>query len=147
MPPTIHALLDDPVMRAYYRQVPRLPATLEWGDPWMIWARTPTNQWGKKLFPTYAAAWSRAVECIKDPARFSDVAVVSRRFFYPPPAHATWERGQEWCSRCRRPTEFRYRDETHHALRGAVLGEDEPFRCYYCGIRRIAMPEYESARI
>lgn len=145
MPPTIHELLSDDVMRRYYTRVPRLPATLQWGDPWMVWATDHEGRWGSKMFPGYRVAWEKAFEMIKNTARYRDVAIVSRRVLFAPPAHAVWPAKFDWCSRCRRPSEFRERSPQHHALRGLpVLTEDSPRRCYYCGIRRVAMPWYAS---
>jgi DNA-directed RNA polymerase subunit RPC12/RpoP len=143
MPPTIHVLLADPIYRAMMLTPPRIPPTLAWGEPWMVWAETTDHRWGRKMFPTYEAAWGRAREIIRNREKFRDVAVVSRRIMFPPPAHAQWARGQDWCSRCRRPSEFRLRTPQHHALRSQpTLTDDDPHRCHYCGIRRVAMPYY-----
>lgn len=143
VPPTIHELLADPVMRMYYKTRPTIPRTLEWGEPWMVWATDHEGKWGRKMFESYTLAWEKVVKIYRDPDRYRDVALVSRRLLFPPPLKATWRSGYDWCSRCRRPSEFRERSPEHHALRTMpVLTEDAPRRCYYCGIRRAAMPHY-----
>ena len=145
VPPTIHELLNDPVMRAYYKTRPHLPRTLEWGEPWLVWATSHDGKWGRKTFESYTLAWEKMVELYRNTDKYRDVALVSRRVFYPPPVKAIWPARFDWCSRCRRPSEFRERSPEHHALRTMpVLTEDAPRRCYYCGIRRAAMPWYAS---
>lgn len=142
MPPTMTDLLDDPVFRMYYKQIPAIPPSLAHGHPWMVWAVSHSDKWGRKYYETYREAWTKLVEVHRD-ERFRDVVVVSRRILFPPPARAVWSHGQAWCSRCRRPSEFRLRSPDHHALRDQpALTEDEPRRCYYCGIRQAAMPHY-----
>lgn len=143
MPPTIHALLDDPVFKAMFKRPPPRHPALAWGEPWLLWAETHDGRWGRKLFATYPEVWARAVACIRDRDKFRDVSIVSRRVLYPPPALASWHHSFEWCSRCRRPTEFRLRSPQHHAMKEmVVISDDEPYRCHYCGIRRLAMPSY-----
>lgn len=142
MPPTLRELLADPVYRMYYAREPHLPEALEWGEPWLVWAVTHEGQWGKKTFETYAEAWSKVVELYKKPDKIRDICVVSRRMMFAPPRRALWKASvHSWCARCRRPSEFRQRSPEHHALRSQpVLTDDAPRRCYYCGIRKIAMP-------
>ena len=144
MPPTLSELLDVPVFRLYYLRPPQLPENLTWGQPWMVWAVNHDGRWGRKLFETYRDAWAKVVSLYKDQDRIRDVCVVSRRMMFAPPQRATWRASvYSWCSRCRRPSEFRQRSPEHHALREApVLTDDEPRRCYYCGIRKTAMPLY-----
>lgn len=49
----------------------------------------------------------------------------------------------EWCGRCRRPTMFEWAMRSHHALRSSpAITTDDPYRCFYCGIRKVAMPRY-----
>lgn len=150
MPPTLRELLSDPVFRMYYLRAPRLPENMAWGDPWMVWAVSHENRWGSRLFSDYREAWAKTVEIYKQPDRFRDVAIVSRRVMYAPPPKAVWPSRLSWCCRCRRPSEFRIRSTDHHALRGkdivapnAMFAKDkEKRRCYYCGIREMGMPQY-----
>jgi hypothetical protein len=144
MPPTLRELLADPVFRMYYTRQPRLPETLQWGEPWQVWAVTHEGRWGSRMFATYAEAFSKLMELYKKPDKFRDMCIVSRRVLYPPPNKAFWRASlYSWCSRCRRPSEFRQRSPDHHALRSQpVLTEDAPRRCFYCGIRKAAMPHY-----
>jgi DNA-directed RNA polymerase subunit RPC12/RpoP len=143
VPPTIHELLADAVMRSYYKTRPTIPRTLEWGEPWMVWATDHEGKWGRKTFQSYTLAWDKVIQVYRNTDRYRDVALVSRRVFFPPPVEARWRSTYDWCSRCRRPSEFRERSPEHHALRTMpVLTEDAPRRCYYCGIRRAAMPRY-----
>lgn len=141
MPPTLRELLNDPVFRLYYQRVPRLPENLQWGEPWQVWAVTHDGRWGSRLYVEYRDAWAKVMDCYKNPAKFRDVCIVSRRMMFDPPRHAFWPASRfNWCSRCRRPSEFRQRSPEHHALRSQpVLTDDEPRRCYYCGIRKTAM--------
>lgn len=147
MPPTLRELLADPVYRMYYLREPKLPPGLQHGDPWLVWAVNHDGQWGKRMFSEYADAWAKVISIYKQPDRFRDVAVVSRRMMFAPPEKATWRSTFAWCARCRRPSEFRVRSPQHHALRGQpVLTDDEPRRCYYCGIRKAAMLNYRPDR-
>lgn len=143
-PPSIHLLLDDPVYRKMFRTPPRLPASLQYGNPWAVWGRLTDGKWKGGTFPTYADAWRVTVKAIKS-EWYEDVAIVSRRFMLAPPPGATWDWQYEWCSRCRRPTSFAIRPN-HHALRKApalITDTAEPReRCYYCGMRRVSMPTY-----
>lgn len=143
MPPTMRDLLADPVFRLYYKQVPVLPESVSWGEPWMVWAVTHTGKWGQRKFETYREAWGKLVEIHKQQEKFRDVAIVSRRVMFPPPANGQWPHKFSWCSRCRRPSEFKLRSPDHHALRSQpTLTDDDAKRCYYCGIRRVSMPHY-----
>jgi hypothetical protein len=144
MPPTIHQLLQDPVIKTMYRTIPEVPPSLAWGQPWQLWAVTHEGRWGTKRFATYREVWSRAVELIRNPDKYADVSIVSRRVLYPPPPFYDWTtREGRWCCRCRRPSEFRTWPDSHHALRSQpALATDEPYRCYYCGIRRAGQPHY-----
>lgn len=144
-PPHLAALLGDPIYRKYIKTIPRLAPSLAWGTPWAVWARTIEGKWKGGQFPTYADAWAVVVKAIRSPS-IEDVALVSRRQLFPPPTPAYMRdvefRGYDWCSRCRRPSSFAIRPR-HHALRTSpVLTLDDPLRCYYCGMRRCAMPTY-----
>jgi hypothetical protein len=144
-PPSIRELLQEESFKRMMKTIPALPDTLTWGDPWQLWGLTHAEKWRTAKFPTYADAWRKAVQMIREKDIYQDVCVVSRRVFFPPPAgFVTHEYSGEWCGRCRRPSFFWRLPESHHALRNQpALTDDEPFRCYYCGIRQVAMPRYE----
>ena len=141
-PPSLRQLLDDPIYRAYMKTIPDLSANLTIGNPWAVWVRKVEGTWAGAMFHTYRDAWPVVVKAVRD-SRYEDVALVSRRQLFPPPPSFYWdEMYYQWCGRCRRPTSFAIRPR-HHALRLApVLTLDDPYRCYYCGMRRCAMPAY-----
>lgn len=176
-PPAIRDLMDDPTYLAYMRTLPRTTTThgrverphpgLTIGDPWQVWVRTPDGRWLTGRKPTYRDAWSLFAKHYRGDA--ADVAIVSRRVFFPPPGDWRkvrvrkgdgtkrieerwfqtffWDEAYfEWCARCRRPSVFKPLNATHHALRRSIaITTDEPNRCVYCGIRRVAMPlDYRS---
>lgn len=167
-PPTIHDLLSDPVYALYVAATPARHPLLEGTAAWQVWVRDDTNRWRFGMKDEYADALDLAHRQMARGAE--DVAIVSRRVFYGPPGEwrkykarvpakpklnipeqveirekwvptMTWDAGLEWCARCRRPSSFRLLTENHHAMRHQpVRSDDEPARCYYCGIRRAAMP-------
>lgn len=136
--------MGDPIFRMYYCRRLTLPDSLQWGEPWQLWAVNHDGQWGMRMYADYGEAWGKLTKIYKDPDRFRDVTLVSRRVLHAPPPKLVWNAARyPWCSRCRRPSEFRERSPQHHALRlQPVLTDDEPRRCYYCGMRKIAMPVY-----
>jgi len=148
MPPTLRELLADPVYKMYFTRRLTVPDSLAHGQPWQVWAVTYEGRWGSRLFEEYTDAWAKAVTLNKDSERFRDVAIVSRRVMFAPPPRLAWSGSKfAWCSRCRRPSEFRVRTPDHHALRSQpVLTDDAPRRCYYCGIRKAAMLAYTPTR-
>lgn len=143
-PPTIRALLDDPVYRRMFKTIPAIPPSLQYGNPWAVWARTYEGKWRGGLFPDYRTAWAVVVKNVRN-EDIEDVSIVSRRFMMSPPSGAHWDWRYGWCSRCRRPTSFANRPN-HHALRNApalITDTAEPKkRCYYCGMREVSMPIY-----
>lgn len=145
-PPTIHTLLEDPVYRAYLKQIPRLSPNLVHGEPWVVWARTTDEpaRWAKKMCTTYREAWGVLRDAMGRPDRYNDVAIVSRRQLFAPPENFYWDYPFHWCSRCRRPSMFAYRPK-HHALKNAPVVSEDPDdrRCFYCGMRSCAMPTYD----
>jgi hypothetical protein len=145
MPPTLRELLTDPIYRLYFTRRLTLPETLTHGQPWQVWAVTHEGKWGSRLFEEYGEAWVKATALYKQEDKFRDVAIVSRRMMFGPPARFVWNGSKySWCARCRRPSEFRLRSPQHHALRSQpVLTDDAPRRCYYCGIRRAGMRNYQ----
>jgi hypothetical protein len=140
-PPSLRQLLEDPIYRSFIKTIPVLSPNLTNGNPWAVWARSTEGPWRGSNFPTYRDAWAVVVKALRNPG-YEDVTIISRRQLFPPPIHFYWDYHYEWCSRCRRPTTFAIRPR-HHALRSApVMTLDDPYRCYYCGMRRCAMPEY-----
>lgn len=139
----MHALLDDPAYRRQFKTIPRLPESLQWGQPWAVWARRVDGGWRGALTATYRDAWGVVVKAVRSPL-YEDVSVVSRRMLFDPPADVVWDEVYfSWCFRCRRPSSFIVRPD-HHALRGAPARITDPTeprdRCYYCGMRIVAMP-------
>jgi hypothetical protein len=74
---------------------------------------------------------------------YLDVSIVNKRYLTAPLRSLTTALDvaglsrYPWCPRCRRPTYYGAFTEKHHALRlQPALTTDEPFRCYYCGIRK-----------
>src|SRR5688500_13269327 len=134
-PPTLNNLLEDPVYRAYVKRVPFLPENLRHGSPWAVWAQRTNGRWAGGMFATYADAWRVVVKAVRS-ENVRDVALVSRRWLFSAPEGFVWDdRTFEWCGRCRRPTTF-VTQYTHHALKGVPLSEEDPRRCYYCGVRK-----------
>lgn len=143
-PPTLNVLLEDPVYRRMFKTIPHLSPTLTNGKPWSVWARRKDGKWRGGHFATYRDGWLIVCKALKSPL-YEDVSIVSRRQMFEPPPGATWDYPFAWCSRCRRPSSFGIRPN-HHALVGApalITDTSEPRqRCYYCGIRQVAMPLY-----
>jgi hypothetical protein len=138
-PPTIYELIDDPAYRTYLRTRPQVSESLAGGHPWRIWAYRLNERgglvWSGKLIHTYSEAWTRLRTYVRDRA-YADIAIVSRRQLFPQPAGLTMGWDCSWCGRCRRPTTFEEKPN-HHALPvGGVVTEDEPYRCFYCGVRK-----------
>jgi hypothetical protein len=166
-PPTIQALMDDPLYRAYMKRPPRLPQNLRTGEPWRLWVHQGAGRWGTTQRPTYADAWQVFLTHYK---AGRDVTIVSKRVFYAPPGE--WYRvkvrrarqvpGQathnietrwrqlwfsdaidlHWCGRCRRPVYWMPLFADHHALRKfPAVTDDNNYRCVICGIRWISQPD------
>lgn len=168
-PPTLHDLLSDypDVFPAYMADPVGLtsPVGLTRPGAWRLWAATAKGGWLTKVYDAYP--WNSVQKLLND-TRVRDVSIVSTRVFFGPPgmweeykvkvpARGTtparievrerwvptfhWDTGLDWCARCRRPSLFRVWSADHHALRlQPCLADDSPQRCYYCGIRRAAMP-------
>jgi hypothetical protein len=149
-PPTMRDLLDDPFFRPYVKTIPPLAPNLTAGTPWAVWARLRDGRWRGANVATYRDAWTIVVKAVRNPG-YEDVSVVSRRqLFVPTPTlrwnHHPWSYQYDWCGRCRRPTSYAIRPN-HHALRKTpVLTFDEPYRCYYCGARRVLANVGEPSR-
>lgn len=83
-PTPMRALMDDPIFRAYMKQIPSLPPALRTGDPWQVWVHRGEGRWGTALRSTYRDAWTTFLHHYRaDDHR--DVTLVSRRVFYAPP--------------------------------------------------------------
>ncbi len=143
-PPTMAYLLEDPAYRKMFKTVPHLPASLEWGEPWAVWARRTDGAWRGGNFTTYRDAWGVVVKALRSPL-YEDVSIISRRKLFAPQPGCFWDYPFQWCARCRRPSSFINRPN-HHALRKApalITDPNEPRKkCYYCGMREVAMPVF-----
>lgn len=141
VPPAYRELMADPVYRAYAKKRPRLPLTVSHPGAWLVVAHRPPSDsgatWGTRTMDDYADAYRWVRDRVTVGVEFDDAAIVSRRKLFTPPSGFRWDRNRySWCGRCRRPTIFRHVAK-HHALRGAILTDDEPYRCYYCGAREV----------
>lgn len=155
-PPSMTQLLDDPVYSQYVHRRPKLPDNLKWGKPWMLVAHVAYREdndgpvWKHRLFADYMQALDLGMDLLTRP-RYDDIAVVSRRKLFQPFFNFTWEPRFAWCGRCRRPTLYRRPPRSgapHHALKRAPVtitsASEDLYRCYYCGMRRIAQPAYRT---
>ncbi|QSL99588.1 hypothetical protein [Mycobacterium phage Maco2] len=111
-------------------------------DPnkWQIVAVTHEGKWRNGFRPDFRTSWE-ATKKLWHSGEYADIAIIARNRVFSTP-HALAEElcapGQEWCGRCRRPTEFRLYLKTHHALKHAPVIVPGLMRCYYCGISREA---------
>jgi hypothetical protein len=141
-PPAMADLLKDPYFRGMMRRAVQLPPNLTsptLSPPWALWRLTTESKWQRGQFPTYADAY-RSMRKQMEKEDTLDVCIVSKRKMWAPPIGFKWNvRQYTWCARCRRPSIFRTRYK-HHALQ--VLTYDESQRCYFCGIRRVALPRH-----
>lgn len=138
-------LLADEIFAKYMRRVPRLHDNIvESGTknpPWLLWVEFTDGKWKRKGFADYADAYRRMKKLLED-EHVLDVCIVSRRQMFAPPMTYNWQyRKFPWCARCRRPSMFPF-SLTHRAIEIVDYTFDEPERCYYCGIRRAALPKH-----
>jgi hypothetical protein len=146
MPPTLRDLIrESDAFKALMKTRPSLPGHLQYGNPWMLWAKTVRNTWVNPHFPTYDLAWKTAVEMMRDHDEIVDVSLISKRVLFAPPrtllplVREYNMLGFDWCGRCRRPTKFRMSTSRHHAIRKyAAVTDEDPSRCYFCGQRKIS---------
>jgi DNA-directed RNA polymerase subunit RPC12/RpoP len=136
-------LLNDE-FRAMMRRRPRLPENLmrpDMAPPWHLWVLTTSDKWKRGKFRTYDDAYKKMRELLKDES-IEDVSITSIRYMMPPPMGFVWmDRKYPWCARCRRPSTFVL--QVHHrAINFEEPTLDEPNRCFYCGIRLVALPRY-----
>lgn len=144
VPPDMRTLLNDPAFRKMMRTRPRMPATLtapSLPPAWHVWVYCTNEKWKRGRYSTYDEAYRKMREQLELDT-VVDVSVVSiRRFFEPPTGFKFQPVKYPWCARCRRPSTFQ-EQEFHRALGNAELTMDEPFRCYFCGIRKVALPTH-----
>lgn len=144
LPPTIHELLDIVEFKRMMKTRPWLPDSLRWGNPYRLWVQMDDGRWLMKEYPTYDEAWKKTVHLLGVEA-VEDVCIVNKRLLVGPSRDVQRALGSmgPWCPRCRRPTYFGAFKPKHHALRlQPTLTEDDPFRCYYCGIRKAMARTY-----
>jgi hypothetical protein len=137
----MRTLLEIPVFRAMMRRRPKLGDHLVHPvltPPWTVWVITNEEKWRRRDVQTYDEAY-RLMRAQLDKPTVSDVAIVCKRRQLPPPEGFTWD--QPWCPRCRRPTMFS-KKILHRALKGHEITFDEPIRCFYCGIREVAVSRW-----
>lgn len=142
-PPDIRTLLEDPTFAKFMRTRPRMPANAthpSMPPAWAMWVLLDTDKWRTAEFRVYDDAYKKMKQLLKND-RVVDLSIVSKRVMMPPPEGLSWAGRQRWCGRCRRPSLFRT-SLGHRALRGAELTLDDPERCFYCGIRLVALPRY-----
>lgn len=163
LPPNLRLLLEDPAYRKMFTTAPRLVhcQTVPGARPWAVYARATVETaegdvqtaWRGRLCPTYRDAFQAARDALRaldddEQPVYDDVALVSRSVLYPPPPGFYWimeypgGTRMGWCGRCRRPTNFRIRPRHHALKRAPALTNEEPRRCYYCGMREAGMPRY-----
>lgn len=145
-PPDMRTLLEDPVYAAFTRRRPKLAPHLthpSLSPAWQVWVLTTAEKWRKAEFSTYDECYALMRKQLAL-TTVSDVAIVCKRRMVAPPDGYVWSDHFPWCARCRRPSSFTIK-YNHRALRGHEVTYDEPFRCFYCGIRQAATPRYSPA--
>lgn len=137
-PPTMRELLDDPIYKKMLLTIPQ-------NDNWAVYALKTNGRWVGRIYESYREAFEmmRTIIAPMNREHYRDVSLVSRASLHQPPVKFIWETHTfDWCGRCRRPTTYK-RDQGLHALRDApILSTDEPYRCFYCGMRKINQPGY-----
>lgn len=84
--PTMRALMDDPIFRAYMKTAPRRLHAHQNGNPWRVWVNRGNGRWATAEYPSYADAWRMFVPQYRRSAEDGrDVTIVSKRTFYAPP--------------------------------------------------------------
>lgn len=144
LPPTIHELMDDPIFAKMMRTRPRIPENLihsTLSPAWNLWLLTTDDKWKRGRYANYEDAYRKMRELITD-RHTADISIVSVRFMMAPPRGFVWRpRRNPWCARCRRPSLF-LEDYNPRSLRDSDITFDESIRCFYCGIRSVALPKY-----
>jgi hypothetical protein len=167
-PPTMHALMEEPLFRAYMKRIPPAHNANLTGTPWQLWVSSGGGRWLTRAYASYRDVWPVFVSRLR---AGDDPTITSRRIFYAPPGEwyrvkvrcnvtlknpngyrvenrwrqlFWWDPGLEWCGRCRRPTYWMPLFSDHHALRKLpAVSEEDNVRCTICGIRWIAMPSID----
>lgn len=134
---TLPQLLKDEEYMSYFKRNTRVYDNAG-GQPWQVVALKKDGKWANGFRPDFKSAFL-LIRKLHKSGEFEDYSIVSRnRIFNTPQVLA--ERlcnpaaGQEWCGRCRRPTEFLFYSRSHHALRHAPVIVEGRTRCFYCGI-------------
>jgi hypothetical protein len=140
--PTMRDLLADEVYAEYFEKTPKL--TNRGGQPWRVLAKRHNAgpdkvrkpyKYGMADFERYRDARDKVVSLLLEP-RNIDVALISKRRLMMPPVGFEWDSAWHWCTRCRRPSEFRLTWSRPPALKDApAITFDEPVRCVFCGVR------------
>ena len=160
---TLIDLLEDPIYKAYFCRVPKLPATTSTSPPWRLFVlKKGEKVWRRKDFPTYSAAFKVLKKMLKQGV-VRDAAIHCKRMSFPPPVRMMKIRGKyvigsdgvrrqaskrvdwqpknqsdifddhQWCPWCRRPTIFNYYSR-HQNLNGLGMPIDpSTLRCSICG--------------
>lgn len=143
-PPKMRELLQDPIFRKMMTTSITVPKIV--GLPFAVYALKTNERWVGKLFENYASAFEMLKTILSPMNRdhYIDASLVCRSGLHEPPVRFNWESLTfSWCGRCRRPTTYK-RDQGLHALRSApILSTDEPYRCYFCGMRKVNQPHYQ----
>lgn len=143
-PPTIYELLENPYFKRMMKRRPTVPANLqrpELPPMWHLWINTSAGKWKRGRYQTYDQVWAKFIENLKKPETH-DICITNIRFMMPPPIGFKWQwRKYPWCARCRRPSTFHY-ELDHRADAFSEIVLEEPFRCWYCGIRQAALPKH-----
>lgn len=133
--PTLPSLLKNEDYAEYFKRNTRCYRSTD-PNRWQIVALTHDGKWRNGFRPDFRAAWE-ATKKLHQSGEYADIAIVARNRVFSTPkllAEELCAPGQEWCGRCRRPTEFRVYLRTHHALKHAPVIVPGLSRCYYCGI-------------
>ena len=134
---TLPHLLKDEEYAAYFKRNTRV-FDHTGDDPWQIVALKTNGKWANGFRPDFKSAFL-AVKKLHHTGDFTDYSIVSRNRIFAVPTTLA-ERlcnpaaGEEWCGRCRRPTQFLYYSGHHHALRHAPVIVRGRTRCMFCGI-------------
>lgn len=143
-PPTMSELLKDPYFKRMMKRRPIIPNNLERPElppMWHLWILTNDEKWKRGRYRTYDQVWIKFIEHLKNPET-QDICITNIRFMMPPPIGYRWQwKKFPWCARCRRPSTFHY-ELDHRADPFSEIVLDEPYRCFYCGIRLIALPKH-----
>lgn len=143
-PPTMRTLLQDDAFRKMMKTRPRVPASLVYAGStpaWHVWVLMMNDKWKRGKFHTYDEAYRKMKDMLgRDDVQ--DVSVTCIRLMFAPPVGFDWQwEKYPWCARCRRPSLF-FERLTHRAINFEQITYDEPYRCFYCGIRKVALPRH-----